>query len=378
MSGISMELKKDKNRLFSVDAVRGLIMVLMALDHANYFIAQKHPSGEHWGGSFPSYNEALPFITRLVTHLAPTGFAFLMGVGMVFFASSRRKRGWNEWAITKHFLARGALLILLQFGVVNFAWKLSPIPFPDVYIGVLVALGGGMMIGSFLLRLNKWILLAITVGLFFGMELTHPSPDQWGLIFDNPLGLVLGYSGGDMQLWSNYPVLTWLELVVFGMFFGTWLQEDAKQAYRRGLLLGGLFLAAFILVRAMDGFGNIRPVQGDSWIDFLNVVKYPPSMTYTLLTMGVNLILLWLFSILKEAGRRFVQPLVVYGKVPLFFYLLHLFLYAGLGLWLAPNGTSVLRMYPFWLVGLLILYPLCWWYGSFKDGRKFNSLFRYL
>lgn len=373
-----METKLTKSRLFPIDALRGLIIILMALDHANYFVAQKHPPGEHWGGGFPAYSDALPFLTRFFTHPAPSGFAFLMGVGMIIFAGSRRKKGWNEWAITRHFLIRGALLIALQFAVVNFAWKLSPIPFPDLYIGVLVALGGGMIIGSFLLRLNKWALVGLTVVLFVGMEVTHPRPEQWGQIFDTPLGLVLGYSGGDMGLWSNYPILPWLELVTFGMVFGHWLKEDPGRAYRGAFILGGVFLGTFILIRYLDGFGNIRPRQGDSWIDFLNIVKYPPAMTYTLLTMGFNLLVLGAFSKLSEKGKKITNPMVVFGKVPMFFYLLHLFLYAGLGLWLAPRGTTIPIMMLYWILGLLILYPLCWWYGRFKGSRKSDSFFRFL
>jgi uncharacterized membrane protein len=226
-------------RLFPLDALRGLIMVLMALDHANYFVAQQHSTGEHWGGPFPVYTNAATFLVRLVTHPAAPGFAFLMGVGMILFARSRRTQGWNEWWITRHFLVRGGLLVLLQLLVVNWAWKLGPDPFPRVYIGVLVALGGGMLIGSVLLRLNAAALLVLSAVLFVGIELTHPDPVQWGLIFDQPLGLLLGYSGGDANLWSNYPVLPWLELVVFGMAFGNWLMVDSQQAFRRGTLLGG-------------------------------------------------------------------------------------------------------------------------------------------
>lgn len=98
-----------RTRYLSLDALRGLAIVLMALDHANYFIAQQHPGGEHWGGPFPEYSDALSFLTRLVTHPAPTTFFFLMGVGMLLFAASRRKRGWSEAAIIRHFFIRGAV-----------------------------------------------------------------------------------------------------------------------------------------------------------------------------------------------------------------------------------------------------------------------------
>ena len=110
-----------RSRNLALDALRGLIVVLMAVDHANYFVAQQHPQGEHWGGPFPVYESALHFITRLITHPVAPGFSFLMGVGMVLFSESRRRRGWGEWAIVRHFLIRGTVLIVLQFTVVNIA-----------------------------------------------------------------------------------------------------------------------------------------------------------------------------------------------------------------------------------------------------------------
>ena len=130
-------------RLLPLDALRGLIVALMALDHANLFVAQKHPAGEHWGGAFPAYSSALPFLTRLVTHLCAPGFSFLMGAGMLLFAQSRRPYppiggmggGWSRWAVTRHFLIRGALLIALQFLVENQAWRLSPGWQLDLYAG---------------------------------------------------------------------------------------------------------------------------------------------------------------------------------------------------------------------------------------------------
>jgi hypothetical protein len=88
--------------------------------------------------------------------------------------------------------------------------------------------------------------------------------------------------------------------------------------------------------------------------------------------------LLGLFARAGGSIQRFLQPLVVFGQVPLFFYLLHLFLYAGLGLWLTPRGTTIPAMYPYWLLGLLILFPLCRWYGGFKQKQPANSILRFL
>ena len=365
-------------RSLPLDALRGLLIVLMALDHANHFIAQKHSSGEYWGGAFPAYKDALTFLTRFVTHLAAPGFFFLMGTGMVLFTRSRRKQGWSEWTIVRHFTVRGGLLIALQLLVVNRAWELSPSGWAlETYVGVLFALGGGMILGSLLLWIEPKYLLALTVVLFLGTELLTPNPELWNQAFSTIHRLLLA-PGGDLNLWVNYPILPWVELVTFGMVFGHWLAKDAQQAFQRALWLGVGFLMAFVAIRVPGGFGNIRPQDGHGWMAFLNVVKYPPSLTFTLLTTGLNLIVLWLCS---QAGERLqhilTQSLAVFGRVPLFFYIFHLFLYAALGIWLAPGETSLLIMYLYWLMGLLILYPLCLRYGWLKGQQTPHSILRF-
>jgi len=108
-------------RLPALDTLRGLLMVLMALDHARGFIARDHPS-EFWGMALPHYEHAVPFITRLVTHLCAPGFFFLLGIGMTLLAESRRRLGWSDGRITGYFLHRGILLILMQLLIENPAW----------------------------------------------------------------------------------------------------------------------------------------------------------------------------------------------------------------------------------------------------------------
>jgi uncharacterized membrane protein len=364
-------------RLPPLDALRGLIIVLMALDHANHFIAQQHSPGEYWGGRFPIYRDALAFLTRFVTHLCAPGFFFLMGVGMLLFAHSHRKQGWSRRAIIGHFLIRGGLLIALQLLVVNRAWELSPGGWVlKVYIGVLFALGSAMILGSLLLWLKPKVLLALTAVLVLGTELLTPDPRVWNQMF-SPFKRLLLIPGGDLELWVNYPALPWLALVSLGMVFGHWLVDDPRRAFERALKFGAASILVFLALRYLDGFGNIRPRRGNTWIDFLNVVKYPPSITFNLLTMGVNLIIMGLFARAGGHLQRFSQPLIVFGRAPLFFYLTHLFLYAGLGLWLTPDSTGILKMYPYWLLGLLILFPLCLWYGQLKHRQPANSILRF-
>ncbi len=376
--------EQHTQRLFAPDALRGLLMALMALDHANLFVAHKHPSAEMWAGPFPLYNDTLTFLTRLVTHLCAPGFFFLMGVGMALFAVARRRQGWSRWAITRHLLLRGALIVALKLLLVNRAWELSPGGWGvQVYIGVLLALGAGMMIGSFALWLRPIPLVALSALLYIGLHVAAPDPNSWGQA-RNALTYILlwpgGISGanGRTLLWSCYPVLPWLGLVTFGIAFGYWLADDARRAYGWAASIGAAFLAGFLLLRYLNGFGNLRPRMGNGWIDWLNVVKYPPSLSFVLLTMGVNLLALAALSRARGRWHASLKSLVVFGQAPWFFYTLHLFLYAALGRLLTPKGTSIPGMWPVWLLGLAILWPLCRWYGQWKHKQPATSLARML
>jgi uncharacterized membrane protein len=369
---------KLPKRFLPLDLLRGLIIVLMALDHANYFIAQQHSSGEYWGGAIPVFPSTQAFLTRLVTHYCAPGFFFLMGVGMILFADSRRRSGWSERKITQHFVMRGLLLILMQLTLINFFWRLGPFRFPPLYIGVLIALGGGMILSSFLVRLKPPLLLFFALIFFIGTEFLHPDPSLWNLLETDPFNLILLRSGGTENFWSNYPILPWMELILFGMAFGHWFRMDQAVTYRRAALVGLTFLVAFFALRTLNGFGNIRPRPGDTWMDFLNLVKYPPSMTFTLFTMGGNLLILWILSRLPQQILSGLKPLAVFGQEPFFFYILHIPVYAGLGYWLTPNGASLGVMYLLWGFGLICFYALTRRYAVFKQQQPQESLWRFL
>lgn len=115
---------KNKDRLLSLDVLRGLIMVLMAVDHAGYFIGKLHPA-EYWGRPLPQYTDAFSFLTRFISHPCAPGFFFLMGTGMILFAASRRKLGWSEKKIVRFFLIRGLLLIGIELFFINITWLLG-------------------------------------------------------------------------------------------------------------------------------------------------------------------------------------------------------------------------------------------------------------
>ena len=368
---------KKPSRLFPLDALRGLLIILMALDHANFHIAQQHSSGEYWGGYYPVFDGAQGFLTRFVTHLSAPGFFFLMGAGMILLQSSRRKKGWKDSEIRWHFLARGLVLIILQL-VLNYGqiWSTRGTAIPLWYGGVLAALGAGMIICIFLLDLKPVFLGGIAVWLFIVLEFFTPSPLMWGRNFEQLAGVLLIFGGGGENFWINYPLLAWVELIVCGMLFGRILLKRKKNAYQWGAYIGLVLLLGFVLLRSLNGFGTIRPLAKDTWMGFLSVVKYPPSLAFVLLTMGINLLLLWGFSFFGEKEISEWNPLLVFGRVPLFSYVVHIVIYLILGRLFFPHGTSLGIMYLVWLGGLGIMYFPARWYGIFKSAKPSRSTVR--
>jgi uncharacterized membrane protein len=372
-------------RLLSIDALRGLIMVLMAVDHANYFVARMHPNGEFWGIPLPKYESVWAFLTRFITQPCAPGFFFLMGVGMVLFAESRRKRGWVEGRILRHFVVRGLILIGLQFFVENSAWLLGPSTefHPPggggqvwLHFGVLYCLGMSMILAAFLIRLKSLLIFGIGGATILLTQWLIPGSEQAEQLFSPLVRLILipGQTG-PMQVF--YSFLPWLGCAGFGLIFGSWLVQDEGKAYRRALLLGMLSLLLFGVVRIIGGFGNFHPPQSSAWMDLLHVTKYPPSIAFLLLTFGIVLICLFLLSLFEEGLERWGKPLLVFGRSALFFYLCHLYVFAIIGLFFAPQGTGLPLMYVFWILGLVFLYPLCLKYGNFKQKKSPESVWRF-
>ncbi len=144
------------------------------------------------------------------------------------------------------------------------------------------------------------------------------------------------------------------------------------------LPLGLAAIGGFVVLRLIDGFGNVRERQTEDLIGFLNVVKYPPAITFVLMALGIGLVAAWLFGLPSVSRSPIAGVLRTYGAVPLFFYIAHLWLYAQMGLWIDRSGTGIPIMYFWWFAGLAVLYPACWAYGRFKRSRPSGSLWRFL
>ncbi|MEW5801934.1 MAG: heparan-alpha-glucosaminide N-acetyltransferase domain-containing protein [bacterium] len=377
-----------KERLLPLDALRGLIMVLMALDHASYYIAEVHPE-EFWGTPLPLYASTLAFLTRWITHLAAPGFFFLMGVSMVLFAESRRNSGWSEGKISRYLAFRGLLLIVIQEVLINPAWTLASssimgetMPggggkaFWPYHAGVLYGLGASMIVCAFLLRYSSAVLTCVSFGAILATQVLIPPPEKAAVLYSPLIRLLL--IPGQTGVWQvYYPLIPWLGLPGMGIVFGRELLRDRRRAYTSALIfgLGSLFLFA---VLRYSGFPvDFHPLSGKSqWIAFLNLTKYPPSLGFILLTLGMNMVLLYLLSRAGNGLEKWGDPLLTFGKTALFFYILHLYLYALIGS-ISPGRASIALVYPWCLIGLLLLYPLCKWYGNFKQRTPPDSVWRF-
>jgi len=390
---MSKAVDRSSRRMASLDALRGIIMILMALDHASFFIARMH-SREFWGTPLPDYASVLPFIMRLASHICAPGFFFLMGVGMALMARARLNGGWPHRKLTRFFAVRGILLMTLQLLVENPAWGLAFVfgapgsfisrggPLPGsgeglaVYFGVLFALGAAMLVWAFLMQLRWQLQLAFALSAILFTQWVIPGSDAASSLYHAFVRLLV-IPGRTGHVVVFYPVIPWLGVTGLGVLLGRWLAEtsNGNPPLTWAGWCGALGLVVFVLIRSIGGPGNLHP-PAPGWIGFFNLTKYPPSVAFICLTMGVNCLLLWALSMKGVVQGALFKTMAVYGRAPLFFYVVHLYLYGIMG-WLAPAGVAPAPMMLFWLAGLVLLYPLCKRYDYYKRRSSIASPWRY-
>lgn len=377
------------NRLSWLDYARGLIMVLMAVDHAHYFIIREQV-GEFWGVALPFHQNIISFLSRFIAHICAPGFFFLLGIGIVLFSESRLKLGWSKAKISGFLIKRGLILILLQFLLENMAWGFGYIGKAVImtrppggggqnvflHFGVLQCLGFVMIVWALILRLKTVYVVILSAAAIFATQIFIPGPESAGIVYPAWLRIIfIPGQTGIMQVF--YPLIPWLGIAGLGIVFGKNLIKDKGKAIRSALYGGVIFSILFFLVRAIGSFGNFHPAQ-NGWINFLNVTKYPPSLAYILLTIGSFLLVIFVLSKININSRinLWLRPFHVYGNTALFFYITHLFIYMFFG-FAFLNGSTYPMMYIMWLAGLVILYPLCSWYKKFKQKKSRESIWRF-
>ena len=360
-------------------------MVLMAIDHASFFIARVHPA-ESWAYGPPYYASTTAFVTRWITHLCAPGFFFLMGAGMAMFAASRLDAGWSRRRVTRFLVTRGAILLVVQHLVENPAWllgilsaapelrELAPIPGDkgDIYanFAVITALGAGMIVWGTLIAAPSAVIGCISLAALVASMVVTPGPEHATVAYSFPVRISF-IPGRSQFVGVLYPVVPWLVPAGLGILFARHITGRSSLLERRAALAGFCFIVAFIVLRTA-GLGDYHP-PAPGLIGFLTVTKYPPSLDFFALMLGIDLVLLALLA--RPLPSWGSTPLQVFGQVPLFFYLLHLYLF-GVVSWLFSRGTSFGVMYAIWLAALVVMYPACRWYARFKGSKPVTSIWR--
>lgn len=350
-------------RLVGLDRLRGLVVVVMALDHARHFLEPAHLRPEDLATTTPGY-----FLSRWVTHLCAPAFVFLAGSGA---ALQRRPDG-----LAGRLFVRGLWLMVLEATWVNFSWSFG---FAQPYLGVLWAIGGAMVLLAALVRLPR-----VAVGL---VGLLLPVLGLLGVALPWPGGLgVLASPGlvsvGGLDILISYPIIPWFGVLALG-----WGSLPLQLDGRRRAAVGGAAVAGALTLR-LAGLGDPRPwtsAHPDLWraaADLVDPSKYPPSLTYQALFLGIGLMLI---GPLRRLPASLAAPLDVFGRVPLFFYLLHLPLYHLMDMLVSlqlygtptvpPDSPPALGwMVAVWAVGLALMvgpsrawgalkarHPGAWW-----------------
>lgn len=344
-------------------------MILMMIDHASMAIDRGHFSAD----SAVLYTaetqvQAADFMTRWITHLCAPTFVFLAGTALAVSIKRREARGADGAAIDRSILTRGLFIALLDPTLVSlFSWRLT--------FQVLYAIGLSMMCMALLRRLPARILLAARAAwLIFGELLVRVLWDPSAGNPSIPVALTMGFYY-EPFFRISYPLLPWLALMCMGWAFGDYLSEQDGPKNRRLspaalLTVSGLIgLAVYTGVRWLNGCDNMfLTPEIRSWMDFLLVSKYPPSLSFMALQLGLlGLILAGMIKLEQRFGVRPNGVLLVFGQTAMFFYLLHRIVLEGLAQWCGLRGAGGLgATYAVSAVFLLILYPLCRRYCSYK------------
>lgn len=365
-------------RVDAVDTVRGLVIVIMALDHTREFF---HSGAMTFSPEDLTRSSPALFLTRWITHICAPAFMFLAGVSAFLW----RSRGRTSGQLSAFLAKRGLWLVLLDLVVMRFAMFFSLTSAP-VILSVLWALGWSMVALALLIHLPARLLAPVSVAIILLHNLADGvAAKQFGEAawIWNVLHQPGVFTAGGVVIFVAYPLIPWIAVMACGYAFGPVFTSWTPARRRRLLLVTGAALClGFVVLRAIDVYGDPRPWSATQVLSFLNTTKYPPSLLFLLMTLGPVLLLLRAFDGVRLARAN---PLRVFGRMPLFFFVVHFFLihvltfpfaalrYGEIGfLWLpAPSMGGSLESYPagygyglptvylVWLLVLVLMYPAC-------------------
>lgn len=380
-------------RITVIDFMRGLVMVIMALDHLRDLT---HISALVNSPTDLTTTTPALFMTRWITHLCAPIFVFLSGTSV--FLSFHHQQ--NRWFL----VSRGIWLILLELTVISLGiW--FDIRFRFLMLQVIFTIGTGFILLSFLLKLRPNTLGIVALIIIFGHNLLQGVSFEktsvlnfiWALFFKPDFFSV----APQFKVLINYPIIPWFGVMLFGYSCGQLFLLPVEKRRKYLWQIGSVLLLLFTIIRFTNMYGDPSKWTSQSTLlytllSFINITKYPPSLLYTLSTLGIMFLV---FAVSDGVKNKFTETIAVYGKVPLFYYIIHWYLLHLMAIMVfllqgfhwkdfqfggftfgrpSGGGIELPTLYLIWLGVVLTLYPICKWYGNYKATHRENKLLRYL
>ncbi|MFP9528560.1 DUF1624 domain-containing protein [Pectobacterium brasiliense] len=317
-------------RLIAIDALRGLVMVLMLLDHVRetFYL--------HLQLADPidvTSTDPMLFINRTLAHLCAPVFVFLTGLSAALY----HQKVQNRRQTALFLFQRGLILILLELTLVNFAWTFQ-FPPQVIYLQVIWAIGMSMLALSALIWLPAGLVFILGIVIVGGHNLLDSLQASAGSIWSIPWAILHDRGwidiGNTFRMRTSYPVLPWIGVISLGYVAGALYRKEVFPLQRQKVLLtlAGITLALFFVLRSINLYGEKPWQQGDvitqTLMSYFNITKYPPSLLFLCLTLSIGLCLLVVFE--RQQQRRWLVILASFGAAPMFFYLLHLYILKGM------------------------------------------------
>jgi uncharacterized membrane protein len=372
-------------RLDVLDLLRGLVMIVMVLDHTRDFLGRSASNPR-------DVTESALFLTRWITHYCAPTFVFLAGISAFLYGS----RGRSTGEVSRFLLTRGLWLAALEITVIKFAGTFSVRP--DIYtLQVIWAIGWAMVALSALVFLPRWAVATFALIVVGGHNLLDAFKPAdfggaawiWNLLHVS--GIIKPVAG--TTVYVLYPVLPWIGVIAAGYAFGPIMLLETSARRRWALALGAGAIVLFVALRATGAYGDpAARVHYDNLVptllSYLNCEKYPPSLHYLLMTLGPALLVLGLVG---EVRGKLAGWVVTFGRVPMFYYVLHLFVVHAIAIvyafaaqgdaaWLftskpfivkpAIYGLSLPLVYLVWIGIVVTLYPACRSFAAVKQRRR--------
>jgi uncharacterized membrane protein len=366
-------------RAASIDILRGLVMVLMALDHVRDFFTDVR-----FDPLDLSQTNAPLFLTRWITHFCAPTFVLLAGVSAYLTG-----RHCTRAQLSRFLFTRGLWLVVLEVTLLSLVWTFNVRYDNGLFLQVIWAIGVSMMVLAVLVHLPLRTIAVFSIAIICGHNLLD-AIDPQGLGAWAPLWSLLHVSGPIPHAFVAYPLLPWIAVMSLGYCLGALFDTDPQQRKQWLINLGAASLTAFVLLRMTNFYGDptdwsLQNTTLHTLLSFVNVHKYPPSLLYLLLTLGPGLLLLATF---ESARSKFSEVLRTFGRVPLFFYVMHIalaHLAAGIIASAMGYGTALLSddimkvpqrwgfalpvVYLAWALAIATLYPACRWFAALKRRR---------